>query len=308
MRSTLPMAARARGSAVALTVLASLIWGTSFPGTEWGLGFVGNDLVFLWLRFVVAVVITLGVVVWLRRSTLSVLCEPAMWLIGALNAAGFILQYVGLTITTASKTALLVDINVVAVAIISYFAFAERLGRLQLLGVACGMMGVLLITLNKDLVFDTSQIIGDILVYAAGWSWAFFIVLSKKMLRTHDGVEVSSAAILSCAAWLTIPTVYVVLSGADLRIEPEAWAAALYLGLFCTSIATLLWALGLEGVSATASATIMLVEVVTALVISFALLGERLSMAAGVGAGLILLSIMMVAGTGAGERSTVKPT
>src|SRR4030065_2782342 len=53
---------RERNSAITLTVLASLIWGTSFPGAKWGLGFVGNDVFFLLLRFVVACAITLSVV------------------------------------------------------------------------------------------------------------------------------------------------------------------------------------------------------------------------------------------------------
>src|SRR4030043_555336 len=122
-----PMASRDRKDAILLTVFASLVWGTSFPGTKWGLDFVGNDVLFLWLRFIVATMITLAVVLSLQRLSLGIFRNPVIWLIGGFNAVGFILQYVGLTITTASKTALLVDINVVAVAVISYFVFRERL-------------------------------------------------------------------------------------------------------------------------------------------------------------------------------------
>jgi drug/metabolite transporter (DMT)-like permease len=78
------------------------------------------------------------------------------------------------------------------------------------------------------------------------------------------------------------------------------------LGLFCTSIATLLWALGLEGVSATASATIMLVEVLTALAISILVLKETMSSAAVFGGLVVLISIFLVAGTGGGEKTPVK--
>lgn len=302
------MASRERRNAVTLTVLASLLWGTSFPGTKWGLPYVGNDVLFLWLRFLIASAITLTVVLLLRKFRFSILRNPMIWLIGGLNATGFVMQYVGLTITNASKTALLVDINVVAVAIISYFAFKERLGRYQLGGVVLGIAGVVLLTLNRDLAFDMTQLPGDIIVYIAGWSWAFFIIFSKKMLAKHSGIEVSSAAILTCTIWLAAPMAYLAFTGADLSVAPLGWAGAAYLALFCTTMATLLWAMGLEGVSATASATIMLVEVITALAIALLLLKETLSSAAIVGAALVLLAIVFVAGTGAGEKEPVKTT
>src|SRR5512136_1921707 len=100
------MASRDVKSGVLLTVLASLIWGTSFPGITWGLGYVGNDIFFLWLRFLIASAVTMSIVLYLKKFDLSVMREPIIWLIGGLNTAGFILQYVGQTYTTASKTSL----------------------------------------------------------------------------------------------------------------------------------------------------------------------------------------------------------
>ncbi len=301
------MASRDKESAIFLTVLASLVWGTSFPGTKWGLGFVGNDVFFLWLRFLVAAALTLAAVAALRKVNFSIFREPIIWLIGGFNATGFALQYIGLTITTASKTALLVDINIVAVAIISYFAFKERLGRVQTAGIVLGVAGTFFLTLDKELRFDQGQILGDIIVYMAGWSWAFFIILNKKALSKYSGVEISSAAIGTCAVWLTIPMMYLLFTGGgDFSFEMPGLVAIVYLGIFCTSIATLLWALGLEGVSATASATIMLIEVITALAISIVILKETMSASAALGAVLVMTAIFLVAGTGTGEKPTVK--
>lgn len=293
---------------VYLTLLASLIWGTSFPGAEWGLRYVGNDVLFLWLRFLVASAVTLSIVLLVGKFSFSVMKEPVIWLIGGFNAAGFILQYVGLVYTTASKTALLVDINVVAVAIVSYFAFRERLSGLQVLGVVLGSLGVVLVTSDKGVSFSSSELLGDILAYLAGWSWAFFIVLSKKTLARRTAVEISSGAIASCTLFLAPVVAYLALTdNADLTVGLNGWLAAVYLGVFCTSVATLLWAMGLEGVSATASATIMLVEVVTALVIAFTLLDESLRLTAAVGAACVLAAIYLVSASEPAETTKVKP-
>ena len=300
---------RERNSAITLTVFASLIWGTSFPGVKWGLGFVGNDLLFLWLRFIIAAVLTLSIVLALRKFSFSVMREPAIWMLGGLNAAGFIMQYVGLNYTTASNAALLIDINVVAVAIISFFVFRERLNQVQLGGIAVGMFGVFLITTGGTLALDPDHLKGDITVFLAGWSWAFFIVLGKRLLSRHSAVEISSGAILSCAIFLIPAVVYVAVAGADLSIEPMGWMSIVYLGLACTSIATLLWAMGLEGISATASATIMLIEVLTALVISFGPLGESMKAMGLVGAALVMISMYLVTAESKDvEKGSVKTT
>jgi drug/metabolite transporter (DMT)-like permease len=295
---------RGHSTAIMLTALASLIWGTSFPGVKWGLGYIGNDVLFLWLRFAVATVVTLSIVLWLKRFSFSVLREPIVWLIGGLNAAAFVAQYVGLNYTTASKTALLVDINVVAVAIISYFVFSERIGSKQAFGIASGIAGIILITGDGGISFDRSEFVGDLMVYGCGWLWAFFIVLNKKMLSRYTAVELSSSAILTSTVWLLIPLAYLYLAGADFTVEAPAWAAVIYLGVVCTSIAILLWAMGLEGVSATSSATIMLLEIVTALVISMSLLEESLSPVAALGAALVLAAVYLVASKEGRSKST----
>ena len=79
------MASRNRRDAILLTAFASLVWGTSFPGTKWGLDFIGNDVIFLWLRFIVATAITLAVVLVLRKLSMDIFRNPVISPLGGAN-------------------------------------------------------------------------------------------------------------------------------------------------------------------------------------------------------------------------------
>jgi DME family drug/metabolite transporter len=94
---------------------------------------------------------------------------------------------------------------------------------------------------------------------------------------------------------------YLGYAGADFSMETPGWLAVIYLGVMCTSVAILFWAMGLEGVSATSSATIMLIEIVTALALSISFLDETLRPVAAVGAALVLAAIYLVA-SGEGRK------
>lgn len=299
------MPSREKSSAISLTVFASLLWGTSFPGVKVVIEHAGNDVLVLFLRFVVAAAVTLPIVLYLKRFSPRLLREPMIWVLGGLNAWSFVAQYVGLNFTTASKTALLVDINVVAVAVISFFVFKERLRMLQLLGIASGIGGVVLLTTEGGIGFNNEQFLGDLLVFTAGCGWAFFIVLNKKLLDRHTGIELSTGTIATTCVWLLPPLGYLWLTGIDYSIDAVGWMAVVHLGIFCTSLALLFWAMGLEGVSATVSATLMLIEVVTALAISIVLLGETLAASAVVGAVLIMAALYLVSSDGGKKEAAM---
>src|SRR5947208_13597324 len=100
-----------------LILLASVLWGTSFPGSKLTVGTVGP----LFLTFArMALGAALGIVVLsaLRRLHLRIFREPVVWALAAVNAVGFDLPHEGIFLTTASKTALLVTVTAVFIAIL----------------------------------------------------------------------------------------------------------------------------------------------------------------------------------------------
>ena len=284
---------------IAATAGAAILWGTSFPATKAALPSFGDPLFFAAVRVAIAAIVSLLLLQMLGRSDWKIYRSPIIWLIGATNAIGIALQNYGINMTSASKTVLLVDINVVIVAFLSYWFFKEKFGMRKSAGVAAGIIGVVLLTYTPNLAPGSAEVLGDILVFMSGVMYAIFIVTVKKTLGKVDALEVSMAAIATSAIMLMIPCAFMIPAGLmDTSIDIGGIAPMLYLAIACTTIAYYLWAYGLKRLTATSSSIILLLEIVAGLTVSFILLGEGLNSFAIVGAGFIVVAIILVSDRG----------
>src|SRR5206468_12035692 len=110
-----PMASRRRD--VALILLASVLWGTSFPGSKLTVDTV-DPLFLTFARMALGASLGLLVLAAMRRLDRPIFREPIVWILGAVNAIGFDLQNEGILLTTASKTPLLANVTFVFIAIL----------------------------------------------------------------------------------------------------------------------------------------------------------------------------------------------
>jgi drug/metabolite transporter (DMT)-like permease len=286
----------------ALLLLAGMIWGTSFVAGK--MGVEGMDpYLFTALRsaFSALSIIPLFLI---YRFDLSLFKSKGLWLIGFLNALGLLLQNVGLTETSASNTVLLVDINVVIVAVLAAIILKERLNRRIVSGLVLGMAGVLLIATKGDITnLGGGNFLGNSLVFLAGVAWAFYIVLTTKELKKGYALVQLTSTMIIITAIFAMPIG--VAMTADFSIGSSGIALAVYSGVLCTTVAFLLYNIGLRSLGATTTSIILLVEMVFGLIFSFLLLGERPDVFTIIGGSLILAAIVLISVKGL-ERSMRK--
>jgi drug/metabolite transporter (DMT)-like permease len=296
MSNLQPQVEEANNSSLALLILSSVLWGGSFVSVKIGLEYI-NAYDFAFLRLASAAFVLLAVLGIQRKFELTALKEPSVWALGLLNGVGFTLQFVGLLYTTAAKTALLVDLNVVVIAILSWRAFGESFGVRKKLGVIVGVIGALLITTNGDLsTLAQGELRGDLLVFVAGLVWAVFIVFHKRvqMRRQRNVIEMSATVMLVTA--LSLLPMALLLGGLNLRaIVAQGWEWVAISALVCTVLPYALWVAALKAVTATIASVVGMLEVVCAMVLSTLLLGERYTAVTLLGAILVLGSILAVA-------------
>src|SRR2546427_160770 len=100
-----PRAVKARDRDVILILFASILWGTSFPGSKLTLGTV-DPLFLTFARMAIGAVLGLTVLAITRRLHLKLFRQPLVWVLGAINAVGFELQNEGIFLTTALLAAI----------------------------------------------------------------------------------------------------------------------------------------------------------------------------------------------------------
>jgi drug/metabolite transporter (DMT)-like permease len=296
---------RAKSAALA-TVGAGLLWGSSFSVIKIGLRSI-DPYWFVFLRFGIASVLALSylAITGRLREVAGLLRHPLVLWLGLTNAVGFVFQFKGQTMTSAGNAALIINSCTIYVAVASKFLFRERFGPLKLLGVVLGMVGVYLVATGGRLTITFGgSIAGDLLVLVAALTWTAFILLDKKIVGLLDvDVRALTGAMVVVTAAATLPIALVLGRGSFPRLGPESWTIP-YTAVFCTILPFFLWTWGLKLISATMSSLIMLSEVVFALVLASAILGERLTPGGFVGSVLIVLAILLASRESAAETAS----
>ena len=283
---------RARDRDVILVLLASVLWGTSFPGSKLTVGTV-DPLFLTFARMALGALLGVVVLAAVHRFDLRVFREPLVWVLGAINAVGFDLQNEGILLTTATKTALLVNVNVVIIPALMVVFFREAMTRTKVAGILIGTFGVVVIATRLDPAsLAGGQFAGDVLVFVAGVVWAFYVVGAKRMMDRGGDYVALTAGILSTTALLAAIPVFFV--GWPLPTSGSGWLGIAYLGLVPTFTPLMLYVASMRTISPTISGILILLEVVVAAILSFVFLQDALSAYTVAGGAMILLGAFVV--------------
>lgn len=290
------------GKALAQTALTAVLWGTSFPVISIGLKGGLDPRTFVFLRFAIAAPLMAAIGSALGRPFTPLLRRKEVWIIGLLNAAGFLCQFVGQQYTDASVAALLVNLSVVMAAIGSVLFLNERFGALKVLGISLAVAGTVMITTNGSLSsLSGGEALGDGLYLAAAVAWAGYIVYAKKktdQLQWDPFALATGIVIVTAVAILPVEATARI--GDGLGYLPLQ--AILYTAVLNTAVPFVLYQQGLRYLSASTSAVVLTLEIVVAVALSVFFLGETLTAIGWTGALLILFSVVLVSGLEIGRK------
>ena len=266
----------------------TVVWGATFVLVKSVLDDI-SPVLFLAFRFALATAALL-VFFWLPlRKAFSWKAAAAGALAGIFLYSGYLLQTLGLRLTTAPKSAFLTGLASVLVPFLGAVVYRSKPGISEIAGVLIATAGLWLMTL-PGAIGAISR--GDLLTLLCAVGFAAHIV-TLGHYSENMRFEVLSVAQVGAAAALALGSFWWAEAPRVVWRPAVVWTV-LISGFLSTAIAFTIQAWAMQYTTATRLAVIYLFEPVVAWMTSFWLAGEGLAPRAAAGAALILLGILLV--------------
>ena len=279
-----------------LLVLISFVWAGSFIVVDNATQEIGPvDLGFL--RFLVATPLMILIAV-LRKKPLTLPKKELPWLIIlALTGVTFLylFQFVGIDYTNAPTASVLINTNVIFIAILSVFFLREHLTKKTAAGITLSFIGVIVIVFSgvskQEFTITNLFFTGSIFMLLSALCWAFYTLVGKRLLKTYDEFVITTYA-FGLGTLFYIPFVATDLVPVLQHTSLNGWLAVLYLALICSIFGYLGWYYALKHTDASKAAVFLnFIPLFTILMSVF--LGDHLTVFFLLGAAFIIYGVYL---------------
>lgn len=275
-------------------LLAVLIWGVSFPVLK-AIMTVMDPLALMLVRGLVSLVVLAAI---LRRT--GAWRPPARGELPELLSVGLvgltlnqILYSWGLHLTTASHSGLIFTVTPLFVFGLSQALGQVRVRRLDILGLALGVGGALLIIgWPASGAAGGASVLGDLLTVGAAITWGVWTVLAAPILRRRGTLDGTFWITLTGTLGL-VPFALPGLVTQDWALPWWGFAGILYTGTAGGALGNLLWYAAVRRLGAARTAIYANMESFFAVLAAALLLGEQVAVTSIVGGVAVVAGVLL---------------
>jgi len=222
---------------------AVTFWGISFIATKQVLNEL-HPLELIWLRLLFAVVF-LTVMALLTRQDfrISYKNHSGILLLAFVAAFHLWIQVTGMQYTTASNTGWIIGVTPVFMALLGFIFFKESLTVIRILGILIAFTGLLLLISKGHISgIDFISNKGDLLVLASAFTWSVYSIINKKVSLAYPPLMTILYLFSFMVIILSPFTLSISMFSHAAEMAYTSWLWILFLGVFCSGIAYVLWA------------------------------------------------------------------
>lgn len=266
-------------------LLVSIIWGSGFIASAIGLGYL-TTYETLAGRFLVATLL-LGVMTFKKMRKIPLRTLKNGVLLGIFLYASFLLQTLGLELTTPSKNAFLTAVNVAVVPFIGVLFHGHVLNKKDVIRASVAMVGVGLISFQ----WSGAVNFGDVLSFLCAFTFALHIFYTGTYAKEEDPVALTFVQMGTAFVLSFVSVLY--RGDTFLHHDPRGYLAVLYLGIFSTTLCFLVMTISQKYTKPSRAAVIMSTESLFAMVFSILILKEVVTLRMVLGAVVIFTAIIL---------------
>jgi drug/metabolite transporter (DMT)-like permease len=205
----------------------------------------------------------------------------------------------GISKSLASNGAILNLLIPVISAVLASLMLKERLTLLRTASLGIGLVGVAFLSIGdiRQASFGSMKFLtGNLLIFGGCFGSSFYNVYCKGLMQKFQEIEILiysyiTASIFSIPLFIWVEPFHL---RSFLAFDAKSIAAFLFLALFMYGASMLLFFKALQHLDVTTASTSLYLVPVFGVLLAASLLGERLSLAALVGAAIVLISTILV--------------
>ena len=202
-----------------------------------------------------------------------------------------VLQNIAMQWTSASNATLIIASYPIITVLLETLIYKTKLNPFKIVGIVIAIAGVFVLSYMKPEERQHNELLGILMLIIAGVAWAFYNFLTKKVVNHYPSITLLFYQTLFGAIFMLPLSLF----------ERDAWMAPttmsllmmLFLGVFCSVIAYLLYNLGLKALSPSAIISMLNLVPLFGVMFSFLLLGEAITLRMVIGGAIIILGVML---------------
>ena len=207
-----------------------------------------------------------------------------------------VLQNIAMQWTSASSATLIIASYPAITLLLESLIYKVKLNPFKIIGILIAIVGVVILSYVKADTRQQGELLGVLLLLVAGVAWAFYNFLTKKVVNRYPSISL-----------LFYQTLFGAIFMAPLALfERGDWAPPtvlsfsmmLFLGLFCSVVAFLLYNNGLKKLPASSVTSMLNLVPIFGVFFSWVLLGEMVTLRKIIGGVVIIAGVMISARQG----------
>lgn len=261
-----------------LLITVAIIWAGNIPLLKWGIA--GLDFYILnGIRFAVASIF-LATIYFSRSQWTPIARRDWPKLVGTGIVANVLYQIVfiiGLTMTTAGNSAVLLSTAPLWTVSLSGLIHKEKIRRSTWIGMAISLSGVIMVIIGsgKKLEFGSDALFGDLIMLVAAALWGLNTNLQKPLLTRYSPLQLALIMVVTGAVGLSLIAIPSAVTSDWGSVHWTYYLAAIVSGALSIAIANVFWSFGVKHLGPGRTANFGNLVPVLALLIAYVSLNEQ---------------------------------